>query len=107
MAARAVAARPGDAGAAEVPGAVAARPGDAGAAEVPGAVAARPGDAGAAEVPGAVAVTSAGGAGVVGGTEAIWSSRSISCLTERTKSPGVRSGDSSRTASRRAPRAQR
>ena len=41
------------------------------------------------ELPGALAVLAAGGAGVA---EAIWSSRSISCLTERTGSPpGVRS----------------
>ena len=38
---------------------------------------------------------------------AIWSSRSMSCFIERTKSPGVRPGTESRTSSSFAPRTQR
>src|SRR5437868_4422499 len=53
------------------------------------------------------AVAGAAGGFAARAAEAIWSSRSMSCLTDRTKSPGVRSGDSARTLSSRAPRAQR
>src|SRR5580700_4534616 len=48
-----------------------------------------------------------GGGERAGATVAIWSRRSMSCLTERTKSPGVRSGEDSSTLSSLAPWAQR
>ena len=47
------------------------------------------------------------GGGEFWAAAAIWSRRSMSCLTERTKSPGVRPGTESRTSSSLAPRAQR
>src|ERR1700722_19163357 len=56
---------------------------------------------------GAGAGSEVGAGAGMGAAEAIWSRRSMSYLTDRTKSPGVRSGDSSRTLSSLTPRAQR